>query len=109
MNFVGQDQSTFVKENYMLSCERTTVMTTVSSSNKLSAPPCVYLFKRKGTRLKLSPPTKTKGQWAEKGSYCLRNLLQYVENISTHPVAYSHRKELSLKGYFLIIIGFVSR
>ena len=40
MKFVGHDQSTFVKENYMLSRDRATAMTNVSSSNKLSAPPC---------------------------------------------------------------------
>ena len=124
MNFVGQNQSTFVKENYKLSRERSTVMTTVSSSNKVPAPPCEYLFKGKGTRVKLSPPAKTKVQWAEKGSYRLQNLLQYVENLPAQPVAlfpqkrviftlddYSVHLDPSIqeamykKGYFLIIIG----
>ena len=71
----------------MLSRVRATVMTTVSSSNKFSAPPCEYLFKGKSTRVKLSPPPKTKVQWTEKSSYRFRNLLQYVENIPTEPVA----------------------
>ena len=83
MKFVGHDQSTFVKENYMLSRDRATTMTNVSSSNKLSAPPCEYLLTGKSIPVKLSPLPKTKVQLAEKGSYRLQNPLQYVENIPT--------------------------
>ena len=50
-NFKGQD--TFVKENYMLSRERVTVFTQVSSDPKINLPP-EFLFKGKGTRTKVA-------------------------------------------------------
>ena len=94
MNFVDQDQGTFVKESYMLSREGATVMTTVNSSNKLSAPPCEYFFKKKGTRVKLSPPPET--------NFLRRALIVYkifcsMWKIYQHSqLLYYHRKELFL-------------
>ena len=45
MNFAGRSQSTFVKENYHLSRERATVMTSVSSSKKINPPRLEFIFK----------------------------------------------------------------
>ena len=71
LNFKGNYQTCFVKENNHLSCKRTTVMTVVSSANKIKTPPFELVFKGTGKRVKVNPPAKTSVQWAEKGSYRL--------------------------------------
>ena len=78
INFSGQSQSVFVKENHMLSRERVTVMTTISSSNSVQ-PPLEFVFKGKGTRTKLNPPDRVTFQWAEKGSYRVEHMVKFVE------------------------------
>ena len=65
LNFTATD--TFVKENYMLSRERVTAYTQVSSDPKVKFKP-EFVFKGKGTRTKLSPPPGVQVQWAPKGA-----------------------------------------
>ena len=60
MNFIGESQNTYVKENQMLSRERITVMASVASTEKI-APNVEFIFKGKGTRTKLNPTTNVIG------------------------------------------------
>ena len=70
--------STFVKENYMLSRERCTVFTQVSTHEPITPE---FLFRGKGTRTHLNPLTGMNVHWAEKGSYRLPNMLNMVATL----------------------------
>ena len=63
--FKGLD--TYVKENYMLSRERVTVFIQTSSDSSIDLKP-EFVFKEKGMRTKLNPPSGIKFQWSECGS-----------------------------------------
>lgn len=124
LNFSGQSESVFVKENHMLSRERATVMTTISSSNNVKPPPLEFVFKGKGLRVKVNPPNGVTVQWAEKGSYRLEHMVKFIERLPAKPVAlFPKRRSIYLlddysvhldpkleeiahkRGYFLIVIG----
>ena len=124
LNFKGNNQTCFVKENSHFSRERATVMTIVSSTNKIETPPIEFVFKGAGKRVKVNPPAKTSVQWAEKGSYRLEHILKFIENLPTIPIAFAPEKRCVFtlddysahlpqevedafhkKGYFLIVIG----
>ena len=64
--FKGLD--TYVKGNYMLSLERATVFTETSSNSSIDLKP-EFIFRGKGMRTKLNPPSGIKFQWSESGSY----------------------------------------
>ena len=68
MSFKGED--TFVKENCMLSRQRVTVFTQISSDPAMKLL-LEFVFKGKGTRTKVNAPDGVKGQWSESGSYRL--------------------------------------
>ena len=90
LNFKGQTQTTFVKENHMLSRERITVMTSVSSFPKVVPPNLEFVFKGVGTRTKLNPPPKVSFQWAPKGSYRLEHMQSFVGKVVPEvPVMFS--------------------
>ena len=72
------DSSTYVKENYLLSRERVTVYTQVSSEEATSITPG-FLFKGKGTRIKVNPPPNVHVQFAPKGSYRLDNMIETIK------------------------------
>ena len=76
--FKGLD--TYGKENYMLSCERAIVFTQTSSSSSIDLKP-EFVFKGKGTRTKLNPPSGIKFQWSESGSYRIDQLKQTIMNL----------------------------
>ena len=76
--FNGLD--TYVKENYMLSRERVTVFTQTSSDSSIDLKP-EFVFKGKGTRTKLNPPSGIKFQWSESGSYRIDQLKQTIMNL----------------------------
>ena len=40
-----------------------------------------FVFKGKGTRIKLNPPEGMKVQWGDSGSYQLKHILQTIENL----------------------------
>lgn len=127
LNFSGRNVSCFVKENTSLSRERCTVMTIVSSCpEKSRVPPAEFVFKGKGLRLreKIAPPGKIQVQWAEKGSYRLQHVLEFIERLpKIHTIFkpgdrdvftlddYSAHLPLEVqsalhkKGYFLVNIG----
>ena len=124
LNFMGQSQSTYVKESYMLSRERATVMTTASSQAASPPPSLEFIFKGKGIRVKINPPQGVNVQWAEKGSYRLEHLLKFVSTLKSQPVLFSQaqykiytlddysvdlcpevKAALYKKGYFLIVMG----
>lgn len=66
LSFKGE--TTYVKENYMLSRERITVFTQVSTDQSNPLPQPEFVFKGKGTRTKLNHPPGIKIHWAPKGS-----------------------------------------
>ena len=68
----------FVKKNYMLSQERATIYTQVSSEGKLIPE---FVSKGKGTRTKLNPSEGINVHWAERGSYRLSNMLNMVSKL----------------------------
>ena len=95
LNFKGRDQSCFVKENHHLSRERCTVMTITSSSKELKPPPLEFVFKGKGLKVTVNPPGKFKVQWAEKGSYHVEHMLEYIKRLSTIPVAFAPSNQVT--------------
>ena len=124
LNFRGKEQYCFVKENHNLSRERCTVMTVVSSKKELKPPPLEFVFKGKGQRITFNRPNKVKSQWAEKGSYHIKQMLEYINRLPTIPAAFYPERRviftlddysahlppeietaLFKKGYFLIHIG----
>ena len=78
LEFKGLD--TYVKENYKLSRERATVFTQTSSDSSIDLKPD-FVFKGKGTRTKLNPPSGIKLQWSESGSYRIDQLKQAIMNL----------------------------
>ena len=119
-----------VKENYMHSRERVTAFTLMSSSNAASPPLPEFVFKGKGQRVKLDPPSGVKFQWSDSGPYRVAHVMQMVKNLPTFvgPLEtmmpggkkkfriftlddYSAHldpsiaEELFRKGYILVIIG----
>ena len=120
LSFTGQD--TFVKENYMLSRERITAFTQISSDNTKIKPE--FVFKGKGTRTTLNPPEGVKFQWAVKGSYRLEHMLKTISNLPNRFNVFSAKNyaiyvlddysvhlmpaiksALLKRGYVLVVIG----
>ena len=121
-----KDENVFVKENYMLSRERVTVFTQVSSEKEVNLKPeFVSKAKGVGTRTHLHPPEGIKFQWAPKGSYRIEQMLGTIKNLpkrstnlftmkdyaiyvlddyATHLIP-EVRKALFKQGYVLIVIG----
>ena len=83
LNFKGEE--TFIKENHMLSRERVTVFTQVSSDSKFYK--SKFVFKGKGTRTKINVEEDIKFQWFPSGSYRLDQLLKTKSNLPNryHP------------------------
>ena len=124
LSFKGASQTTFVKENHMLSRERITVMTSVTSKKTFSGPGLEFVFKGVGKRVKLNPPPSISIQWAPKGSYRLEHVLKFIEKVvPAQPCALFPKKRkiftlddysahldpavkeaLYKKGYFLVIL-----
>ena len=77
LNFSNLD--TYVKENYTLSRERVTVFTQACSDPQVIFIP-EFVFKEKGTRVKLNPPEDMEVHWAPKGSYRLEQMLSTIAN-----------------------------
>lgn len=115
------DESTYVKENYMLSRERVTVYTQVSTGSKLKPE---FVFKGKGVRIHLDPPQGVHTQFAPKGSYRLDTMLGTIGHLPNrnNPFTSSNfalyilddysvhvtdevRKALLNRGYILVCIG----
>ena len=86
LNFSGNDQSCFVKENHHLTQERSTVMTIAFSSNVIKTPPLEFVFKGKGIRVKVNRPERVTAQWSDKGSYRVEHVLKYIESLLTIPI-----------------------
>ena len=100
-------------------------MTIASSSpDKTKLPPAEFVFKGKGTRTKLNPPGKIKVQWADKGSYRLEHIIEFIQRLPTIHTGFapqsrdvftfddysahlppSVEKALFSKGYFNVVIG----
>ena len=83
-----------------------------------------FIFKGKGQRVTLNPPNKVKFQWTKKGSFCIKQMLEYINRLPTIPAAFHPQKRviftfddysvhfppeietaLFKKGYFFIHIG----
>ena len=121
LTFKGED--TFVKENYMLSPERTTVFTQVPSQERINLNP-EFVFKDIGTRTKVSVPDTVKYQWSVSGSYRIDQMLKTISNLPNryNPVTPRDfaiyvlgdyavhlmpevRKALYQRGYVLVLMG----
>ncbi|KAK7467855.1 hypothetical protein BaRGS_00036926, partial [Batillaria attramentaria] len=88
-----KDDTTYVKENYLLSRERVTVFTQVSTA---TSPNPEFLFKGKGSRIKVNPPENVHTQFALKGSYRLENMLTTIGggitgDVQVNDTHYHHR------------------
>ena len=122
LSFTGE--TTYVKENYMLSRERVTVYTQVSTDQANPLPHPEIVFKGKGTRTKLNHPPGIKSNWAPKGSYRLDTMLSTIANLPNRHNIFSQsnyalyilddysvhitdevKKALLAKGYILVVIG----
>ena len=120
--FTGE--TTFIKENNMLSRERITVFTQVSSDKSNPLPLPEFVFKGKGTRIILNHPAGIKSHWAPKGSYRLNTILDTSANLPNRYNIFTQsnyaiyilddysvhitdevRNAPSAKGYILVVIG----
>ena len=79
MNFTGVE--TYVKEDYMLSRERVTVYTQMSSQADAPAPAPEFVFKGMGQRVKLNPPPGVHIQWSPSASYRLEHMKQTLSHL----------------------------
>ena len=116
-----KDENIFVKENDMLSRERATVFTQVSSKKEVNLKP-EFVFKGVGTRTHLHPPESIT---FPTGSYRIEQMLGTIKNLpqrstnlftmkdyaiyvlddyATHLIP-EVRKALFKQGYVLIVIG----
>ena len=121
MTFKGED--TFVKENCMLFRQRVTVCTQISSDPAIKLLP-EFVFKGKGTRIKVNAPDGVKCQWSESGSYRLEHMLKTIDNLPNRNNPFTPktfaiyalddyavhlmpeiRKALWHRGYVLVILG----
>ena len=75
-----KNQNVFVKENHMLSRERITCFTSVSSSEEVEILP-EFVFKGVGTRTKINAPPNVYYQWSPSGSYRLEHLKKTISNL----------------------------
>ena len=122
MTLKGED--TYVKENYMLSRERCTVFTQISSEEGHTMPTPEFVFKGKGIRVHLNPPEGVKVQWTPKGSYRLDTMLTTISSMKNRSSMFTHkdyaiyvlddysvhitsevRQALLARGYILVCIG----
>ena len=121
LNF--KNSTTYVKENYMLSRDRVTVYTQVSSSNDIKLSP-EFVFKGQGKRVTVNVDESIKVQWCPSGSYLLKHMQKTIENLpnrynpfnlknmaiyvldnySVH-IMPEIRRALWLRGYFLVLMG----
>ena len=122
LSFTGE--TTFVKENYMLSQERMTVFAQMSSDKSNPLPLAEFVSKGKGTQIKLNHLKGIRSHWAPKGSYRLNTMFDTITNLpnrrnllmesnyalyilddySVH-ITNEVRKALLAKGYILAAIG----
>ena len=86
-----KNHQVYVKENHMLSRERATVFTQVSTDSKAQMPMPEILFKGKGKRIKVNPPQDMNVQFAVKGSYRLENILEMVNKLKNQHNVFSHK------------------
>ena len=86
MSFTGE--TTYVIENYMLSRERITIFTQVSSDTSNPLPFPEFVFKGKGTRTKLNHLPGIKSHWAPKGSYRLNTMLDTIANLPNNSTCF---------------------
>ena len=96
----------------------------MSSDNSNPLPLPAFVFKGKGTRIKLNHPKGIKSPWAPKGPYPLNTMLDKIANLinrhslfmESNYVLYVSddysiqitdevRKALLAKGYILVVIG----
>ena len=106
----------------MLSRERVTVFTPVSSDSKLYT--SEFVFKVKGTHTKINVEEDIRSQWSPSGSYRLDQLLKMIGNLPNRYHSFTQkdyaiyilndyavhlmpevRKALFQRGYILVIIG----
>ena len=80
----------------ILSSEKVTVFTQVSSSSDINLNP-EFVCKGKGTRTKLDPPDGIKFNWAPKGSYRLDQMLKNISNLP--------KKKIMLYMFWTIIVS----
>ena len=78
LHFKGKD--IFVKEKHMLSRERITCFTTVSSSLEMNILP-EFVFKDKGIQTKINSPPNMHYQWSPSGSYRLEHTLKTISHL----------------------------
>ena len=81
LSFKGE--YTFIKEKYMLSRERVTVFTQVSSNKNIKLNP-EFVFRGKGTRTKVAAPDSVNYYWSVSGSYRLDQMLKTISNLPNH-------------------------
>ena len=121
LTFKGED--TFVKENYMLSRERATVFTQVSSQKNINLNP-EFVVKGVGTQTKVSVPDSVKYQWSASGSCRIDQMPKTISNLPNRYNPFTPkdfaiyvlddyavhlmpevRKALYQRGYVLVLMG----
>ena len=88
LHFKGQED--FVKEKHMLSRERITCFTTVSSSLEMNILP-EFVFKGKGIRTKINSPPNVHYQWSPSGSYRLEHILKTISHLPNRYQIFSEK------------------
>ena len=100
MNLKNEDA--FVKERYMLSRDRITLFTQVSSDDSIELP-FEFVFKGKGTKTKLTPPPgkNVYYQWSEKGSYWEQQMLETISHLPNRATPFTSQTG---QGYALYVL-----
>ena len=85
-----KNHEAFVKENHHLSREHVTVFTQIASNENIQLVP-EFVLKGTGKRpLKLTSPSGTHYQWADKDSYRLEQLLETTKHLPNQFDIFSH-------------------
>ena len=92
----------FVKENYMLSRERITVFTQISTDETIDLS-YEFVFKGVGTRTDLTPPEgkNVKYQWSKSGSYQEKHMLETISHLPNRSSPFTSQTG---QGYALYIL-----
>ena len=122
LKFKGAPETAYVKENHSVSRERITAMTSLASGRRFSALELEFVFKGTGKRVTLNSPSGVTVQWAFKGSYRLKHVVKFCDQVPVQLCALFPQKRkiftldnylahldpavkesLSKRGYFLVI------
>ena len=97
-----KNEDVFVREDYMKSRDRISVLTLISTDQNMELP-MEFVFKGVGTRTTITPPDgkNVKYQWSDSGSYKEKHMLEAISHL---PMRTSPFTSQTGQGYALFIL-----